>query len=756
MGTEKQTNVHLSVVTRPRRATSSDSADGDRILIVWQEAFIKKILGISLVFGVFAVIPSVYLSFYEKRYLIGVIDIVIFFLGCLLYSKDSLGYRLRATIMNWAVFFIGLLLLVTLGPFGGGPVWLFAFPVITGVLLGKRSAYLALFVNTVVLVGIGVFLEFGFLSWQLEADNPIQKWVVIVVNFILLNILTTISVVSILQALKSAIGKQRELMDSIKDKADEVESVNRQLLEEIDERRRSEKALAKSEEGYRLLADNTLDVIWTADMQGKFTYINPACENLTGWKPEEVVGSCIDHYFAPETLQLFRSQIGKALKGTTSINFGNAEIAVLDRNGIAVPVEVTGKILRDDRGKPIGLQGTTRDIRERRQAQVETEKLQVQLQQAQKMESIGRLAGGVAHDFNNLLTGITGNVSLALMDLPRGDPQRETFKEIEKAADSAAALTRQLLVFSRKQIISPKVLNLNKVIDHSFKMLRRLIGEDVDLIYHPCRDLRRTKVDPGQVEQILINLAVNARDAMPDGGRLTLQTRNVTCDEDYCKSHAYVVPGDYVVMTVSDDGIGMDETIRTHIFEPFFTTKAIDKGTGLGLATVYGAVKQNGGSIEVHSEPGGGSTFEVFFPAVEAETDMFTQTADMDDLPRGTETVLVVEDEKRVRSIAVKILTRQGYTVFQTDGGPQALVMSNEIVPNLSLLMTDVVMPNMNGRELAERLRATRRDLKVLYTSGYTDDIIAHHGVLDKDVNFIGKPYTPQMLARKVRDVLDS
>lgn len=391
----------------------------------------------------------------------------------------------------------------------------------------------------------------------------------------------------------------------------------------------------------------------------------------------------------------------------------------------------------------------------RRISQKERAKLEIQLQQSQKMESIGLLAGGVAHDFNNLLTSITGNVSLALMDVSKEDPLRESLEQIRQAADSAALLTQQLLAFSRKQLISPKVTDLNVLIDHSFKMLGRIIGEDVNLRFHPHKSLGKVKVDHGQFEQILINLAVNARDAMPEGGNLTLETNNVSFDDSYSNTHTHVKPGEYVMIAVSDDGVGMSEDVRSRLFEPFFTTKPKDKGTGLGLATVYGTVKQNDGYIEVYSEKDEGTTFKVYFPKVEAQADAIEGLEKSGDLPKGTEKILIVEDENIVRTIAAKALSRQGYNVYSAASGEEALNMFDDDDYEIDLLITDVIMPKMNGRELSEKILVNHPQIAVLFTSGYTENVIGHHGVLEAGINFIGKPYTPQALARKVREVLD-
>ena len=394
-----------------------------------------------------------------------------------------------------------------------------------------------------------------------------------------------------------------------------------------------------------------------------------------------------------------------------------------------------------------GIVANCRDVTDRK-------RLEGQFRQAQKMESIGRLAGGIAHDFNNLLTAIKGNLELAMMEIQPIDPRFEYLADADKAADSATSLTRQLLTFSRKQVIDPKVINLNDVLTHSRKLLARLIGEDVHLEQFADPKLAQIRFDPSQVEQILINLAVNARDAMPHGGRLALETANVYLDEEYVKSHPYVEPGPYVMLAVSDTGAGMTASVRANLFEPFFTTKEAGRGTGLGLAMVYGAVKQNGGQIEVYSELEHGTTFKIYLPAVDESPGVALESSS-DLRPQGTEIIVLVEDEEHVRAIGSRMLGRLGYTVHAFSDGPSAIAAVETMVEVPHLLITDVVMPRMNGQVLTQRLLELRPSLKVLFTSGYTANVIVHHGVLREGIEFLAKPYSLEVLAQRVREVLD-
>src|SRR5205809_934770 len=371
-------------------------------------------------------------------------------------------------------------------------------------------------------------------------------------------------------------------------------------------------------------------------------------------------------------------------------------------------------------------------------------------------EWVGRPAGGIAHDFNSVLTAITGHADLLLEDLGHHDPRRADVDEIRRSAERAAGLTRQLLAFSRQQVLQPKVVDLNALVLDMDKLLRRLIGEDVELATVLYPTLGRVTADPGQLEQVIVNLAVNARDAMPQGGKLTLETRNIDLDSSYTLEHSLVKPGPYVQLTVSDSGIGMDEETQAHAFEPFFTTKPRGQGTGLGLAMVYGTVKQSGGFIWVYSEPGHGATFKIYLPRVDTPTEPATLPAPTVQPARGSETVLLAEDEPAVRAIAQQALERHGYTVLAAPSGAAALALAAQHAATIDLLLTDVVMPGMSGRDLADRLTAQRPGIRVLYISGYTDNAIVRHGMLEPGLAYLQKPFRPDALVRKVREVLDA
>jgi PAS domain S-box-containing protein len=509
----------------------------------------------------------------------------------------------------------------------------------------------------------------------------------------------------------------------------------------------AENALRISERRFRALVEESWDAVALFAADGTILYGSPATTRLLGYDLAEFVGRNAMELIHPDD----QPPIVTALKEVSAAPRARMGVAarVRHRNGSWRYLEGVFTNLLDD--PSVGaIVNNYRDVTERRL-------LQEQVLQAQKMEAVGRLAGGVAHDFNNILTAIGGYTDLLLADLPPNDPSRRDVEEIYQAAQRAAALTQQLLAFSRRQVMQPKVVDINALVTDIEKMLRRLIGEDIlfATVLHPR--LGNVRADPGQIEQVLVNLAVNARDAMPSGGRLTIETRNVELDESYTTDHPSVRPGRYVLLTVTDTGIGMTEETKSHIFEPFFTTKTRGKGTGLGLATVYGIVQQTGGHIWAYSEPGRGTTMRVYLPRVDAPADPIDHPGDpAPDALRGTETILLVEDEDAVRAVTRQLLERSGYTVLEAADGPAALALVDRAKGTLhvDLLLTDVVMPGMSGRELAEHLLARCPKLRVLYMSGYTDDAVVRHGMLQPGLAYLEKPFRPTKLLMKVRETL--
>ena len=521
---------------------------------------------------------------------------------------------------------------------------------------------------------------------------------------------------------------------------------------EITERKQAEVALKESEERYAALFRGAAEGIAVADLETKmFVFANPAICRMLGYSEEEMKHLGVQDIHPAESLEHVLGEFEAQARGEKSLA---PELPCRRKDGSVIYADVTasGMVLNNKRCNV----GFFSDVTERRRARKERENLEEQFLASQKMEAIGILAGGVAHDFNNLLFVILSYTGFAMAGMQEGDPLRDDLLEVKKAADRAVALTRQLLAFSRKQVLQPVPLNLNQIATGVEKMLRRILGEDIDLVQVLAPDLGLTLADPGQIEQVLMNLVVNARDAMPEGGKLTIETSNVEIDEEYAARHVVVKPGSYVQLVVTDTGCGMDEQTKTRLFEPFFTTKAKGKGTGLGLSTVYGIVKQSGGSIWVYSEPGQGTAFQIYLPRdLSATTATATKPLTVPMRSTGTETILVVEDEEAVRRVTSRTLAAAGYTVLTAADGDDALLTCAQHGGDIHLLLTDVVMPRMSGRTLAQELSKTRPTLEVLYMSGYTDDAIVHHGVLDAGTNLLGKPFTATDLTRKVRKVLD-
>ena len=516
---------------------------------------------------------------------------------------------------------------------------------------------------------------------------------------------------------------------------------------DVTERISAEEALAKSELYYRSLIENAVDITAVIGPDGAVRFASPSAERILGYPAEERSKRNIMELIHPEDRPEVQGRLRRNADGRSSFLFQEFEMRLRHHDGSWRTLSVIGKHLPPETGMS-GLIINARDLTER-------QKLEAQLRQAQKMEAVGLLAGGIAHDFNNILTTILGYGELTSSTLAPDSPLKANLEEIRGAAERAANLTRQLLAFSRKQVLQPRVLDLNATVEGLDRMLRRLIGENIILASAFAPDLWPVKADPGQIEQVVMNLAVNARDAMPGGGRLTLESANIDVDEAWLKRDPDAPPGRYVLLSVSDSGTGMDEATKKRIFEPFFTTKEPGKGTGLGLATVYGIVMQSGGHIEVDSEPGHGTRFRIYLPVAEgapgAARSGFSLRA-----ARGTETVLVVEDEQPVRALTLGILKTFGYTTLEAAEPAKAVRLCREHPGPIHLLLTDVVMPGMDGRKLARQCQAQRPDLKVLFMSGYTADAAALKGVLDPDLSFLPKPFTPSSLARKVREVLDA
>ena len=522
-------------------------------------------------------------------------------------------------------------------------------------------------------------------------------------------------------------------------------------IRDVSDRKAAEEALRRNELRYRTLFKTVTDGVFLLSRDGHLIEVNDAACCMLGYAREELLTMRMEDII-PADKGKHLHEMNRQVAEKRHLVF---EAYQRRKDGSVFPVEVAASQIDLD-GVP-AFMGVARDLTERLRADAENRRLQEQLQQAAKMESIGRLAGGVAHDFNNLLTAILGNVDLALGELQSGADPRENLEEIRRITLSAAKVARQLLAFSRKHVVEARTVDMNDLISHMPRMLGRLIGEDITLRTIAGTGLGTVYVDPGLIEQAIVNLVVNARDAMSTGGMLVIETADVRFDQDQVRTHPLVAPGRYVMLAISDTGQGMSDEVQRQIFEPFFTTKQRGQGTGLGLTTTYATVQQSKGSIEVYSEPGKGSTFKIYLPVVSGAV-VPLPTPSSSDQPRlrsGTETILVAEDDSRVREMVARSLAAAGYEVLVASDGGEALGLASACKKPIHLLVTDVVMPVMNGRELSERMAEIHQETRTLFTSGYTGNIIAHHGVLEEGIEFLSKPYTLDVLARRVRELLD-
>jgi len=553
-------------------------------------------------------------------------------------------------------------------------------------------------------------------------------------------------------AIDTKTGEARLFHSGAEDEAATLTKAFNTMLEKLD---RQQEELRQSEEIYRTVTEFTTEFIFWRGPDKKMIFVSHSCGQLTGYSEDEFLADpgLLDEIFHLEDRERWNHHVhpvGEAGKPLA------LEFRIITKTGQARWVNHTCTEIHDETGCFLGWRGDLVDITERKQAEEEKDKLEIQLQQAQKMESVGRLAGGVAHDFNNMLGVIMGYTELALRRVDPSQPLHAYLREISKAAERSANLTRQLLAFARKQTVAPRELDLNTTVAGMLTMLQRLIGEDVSLIWRPQEDLWPVKMDPSQLDQLLANLCINARDAIVDVGTITIETGRCVFDEVYCANHLGFTPGEYARLAISDNGCGMDKETLAHIFEPFFTTKGVGKGTGLGLATVYGVVKQNNGFVNVYSEPGQGATFTIYLPrhvgnGVQIQTEKLKEPA-----MGGRETILLVEDDSAILDMTMMMLEGMGYAVLAANSPDKAIRLAKEHAGEICLLMTDVIMPEMNGRDLAKNLLSWYPRLKYLFMSGYTANIIAQHGVLDAGVSFIQKPFSIQELAATVRKVLDS
>ena len=744
---------HSSLGALLNRWTTPPNPAGEDEIKYWQDKMLLMLLLTTVVLGLPVYVPSVALCIKESLWSIAVVDTAIYGWVVVLFFRRSLPFVVRATSVVCMSYVLGMVLLLTVGPFGAGPVWIFAFPVLAAVFMGVSTVFMTLAINAATLIAIGILLANGIVEWDYTVINPGEKWVVICLNFMLLNVIVAISVSYISKGLLISLKQKKNMLAELEQKHDQLLNFTRQLESEVIERRKVEGALRESEEKFsKAFRTSPYALIISRVEDGKIIETNDAFSMITGFTREEALNN------SSLGLNLWgnredRKKVMSDLMAGRRV--ASREYLFNRKNGGVITGLFSTQLM--SLNNETCILSSINDITDLKQAEQEKAKLEEQFHQAQKLDSIGRLAGGVAHDLNNLLSPIFGYGEMLLSDAAGNVAAEKPLQQIVNAGKRARDLVRQLLAFSRKQALQYKNFDMNSLLRDFEKLLRRTIREDVSIRMNLAESLPLIKGDVGQLEQVVMNLAVNAQDAMPDGGHLTIETARVELDESYSEEHKGVNPGPYVMLMISDTGCGIDSSTREHLFEPFFTTKEKDKGTGLGLATVYGIVKQHGGNVWVYSEPGLGATFRVYLPVStdssgpdEADSKTLTESE-----LYGSETILVVEDNSQVRNLARAILRRQGYKVLAAENGKEGISMMDQHEGPVHLLLTDVIMPDMNGKQLFERISQTYSDVKVLYMSGYTDNVIAHHGVIDPGVQFIQKPFSMKDLAAKVRETLD-
>ncbi len=728
---------------------ASQSALDKDSLLHWRVRILFAIIFTGLLLGLVTFVPAIVFLIKEGLWGLGICIGSAWLIGLSLLLLRRPRYELRAVMASVVVYAAGLAILISVGPLSGGPAWLFGFAVLSGVLLGTRAAIGALAINAITLTIIGWLLSTGRFGQSFPFFGTVEAMIVAGTNFILLNAVAAMSVTVLVKGLVSTHQKERDLTCILERERSQLIEVKNALELEVDERKKAEAALRESEAKYRLLADNITDNIWTLDLDCmRFSYVSPSVVNLLGYSADEAMGLQLENLLTPPSMKLATEVLAEELseepQNVDPPRSRTLELEQYRKDGTTIWTEVSVRFIYDKEGRPSSLLGVTRDISERK-------RLQHQLQQVQRLESLGTLAGGIAHDFNNLLMGIQGRITLMLMDKETSHPHFGDLKEIEEYVGSAADLTRQLLGFARGGKYEVKPTSVNKLLKNSSGMFGRTKKE---IAIHSKYQLGvwPVEVDPGQMDQVLMNFFVNASQAMPGGGDLYLETENVILDEEYVNPFS-VEAGKYVKISITDTGVGMDKVTQGRIFEPFFTTKAMGRGTGLGLASAYGIIRNHGGFINVYSEKGKGTTFNIYLPASEKE--VIEEKPLSEEVLKGCETILVVDDEELILDVVKPMLMRMGYDVLIAKSGKEAIQVYGENKDQIDLIVLDMVMPDMGGGEAYDRISDMNPEVKVILSSGYSINGQAKK-ILDRGCSdFIQKPFRVKQLSQKIREILD-
>ena len=705
----------------------------------WRSDLLDVVLRALSVFGAVVCIPSVVMAVKADKLGVVVLDACALVLVLGLTIVNRLPQLTRAILTCVVFYIVGTGLMIGVGTIG--QTYLLGFSIMTTLLVSRRWGHATVVLNGVTMVvtgylGIAKPAMFGR-AWT----EGITGWLVVTANFLFVNASLLIAVGAVIQAIERALDRSVKARAALEREQTELVEVNTSL--------RDNKALLKIAGRMARLGG------WRVDLAtSTFLWSEEVCDLFEVPHGSTPTVQTVLDYCTPASRLVAEANFTRLLREGTPLDIVKE---IVTPTGKHIWMRSVGSVQRDEAGTITHGYGYIQDVSAQKAAEAKHDAFEEHIRQAQKMETIGSLAGGVAHDMNNLMSVVVSYSEILADELPVDDPARADLLEIHAAGRRATALTRQLLAFSRQQVLAPKVIDLAEIVGGMEKMLRRLIGEDVEMATICAAGGGKVLVDPGQIEQVVMNLAVNARDAMPTGGRITIETSDVVLDESDVADLEGAVPGPHVRLAVRDTGVGMDRATQARMFEPFFTTKEQGKGTGLGLATVFGVVRQSGGTIAVDSEPGKGTTFEVYFPLAEGTVSVRSDIPSSErSTLRGKETVLLVEDEEGVRVLARTILQKFGYHVLEAQNPGDALLLCEQHASSIDLLLTDVVMPRTSGRKLAERLLLLRPGMKVLFMSGYTDDAVVRHGIQDSTIAFLQKPITPDLLARKVREVLDA
>ena len=723
------------------------------LLHFWRERILLVLILLSGVIGFVALIPSVGLAIKEGLWSVAVLDTAAYLIIIFLALAKRTAYRVRAWTACVVLYLLGLGLSLFLGLLGAAYIWLFAFAVVAGLLIGLRAGLLALGINAATFLLVGVLIHLGRLPWARLLENPLEKWSVLGVSFLLINSVITISTAFILRGMEQALEREHLAGRDLERERGRLEKANRRLQGEMNERAEAEQALRQSEKRFRDLFNSISDLIYTQDMEGRFLTVNQALCHTFGYRAEELVGTPASDYMNPDFRRAYRSEYLERLKregrhqGTT---------VYYAKSGEPRYIEYISRLVTPEHGESY-ISGSGRDVTQRILAQREMDALQAQLQQAKKMEALGTLAGGIAHDFNNILATIMGYAELAQEAAELDRPAPAAIQQIVKSADRARELVNQILAFSRRASSRLKPLDLNQVIRETAPILKRTIPKMIEVRLDLDPDLCPVNGDHTQIEQVLLNLAGNAKDAMPDGGRLGISTGNLTIDQAEGGGRLGLDPGPYVLLTVSDTGLGLDQQTMEHIFEPFYTTKEVGKGTGLGLASVYGIVKSHQGQIDCASRPGQGAVFRIYLPALPADAASPSAEIPRDEaIPGGAEAVLLVDDEEALRQVSAEFLESMGYRVTVAGSGEEALDIYRSRDGGLDLVIMDLSMPGMGGHQALKELLSINPALKVIIASGYTAGGRVRDTLEQGAAGYITKPYRRAELLQTVRSVLDA